>query len=123
MTKQQVKFHEFGNPSDVLEVSNLEESRVLENGQIRVAVSFSPINPADINYIQGVYGVKPELPAVPGLEATGVVLESNSDQVQTGDKIIYSPRDIRVFLRSSPTGLIILSIDISNLTAAPDLPV
>jgi mitochondrial enoyl-[acyl-carrier protein] reductase / trans-2-enoyl-CoA reductase len=33
----------------------------------------SPVNPADINQIQGVYPVKPPLPAVAGNEACGVV--------------------------------------------------
>lgn len=33
----------------------------------------APINPADINQIQGTYGIKPSLPAVPGNEGVGVV--------------------------------------------------
>lgn len=33
----------------------------------------APINPADINQIQGTYGIKAELPAVPGNEGVGVV--------------------------------------------------
>jgi len=88
----QVNFHSFGNPSDVVQVGDLLETGTLEKDQIRVGVKFSPINPADINYIQGVYGIKPELPAVPGLEAAGVVLESNSDRVNVGDNVIFIER-------------------------------
>lgn len=39
----------------------------------------SPVNPADINTIQGTYPVKPgRLPAVPGNEGVGVVIKSAS---------------------------------------------
>jgi mitochondrial enoyl-[acyl-carrier protein] reductase / trans-2-enoyl-CoA reductase len=31
------------------------------------------VNPADLNFIEGTYGRKPELPCVPGMEAAGVV--------------------------------------------------
>ena len=33
------------------------------------------MNPADMNTIQGTYAVKPKLPAVPGNEGVGIVLE------------------------------------------------
>ena len=33
----------------------------------------APINPADINQVQGTYGIRPTLPAVPGNEGVGVV--------------------------------------------------
>ncbi len=92
MADSQVNFNTFGNPSDVLEVGELQKVTALAKGQIRVGVKYAPINPADINYIQGVYGVKPELPAVPGLEASGVVLESNSDQISEGDAVIFIER-------------------------------
>ncbi len=92
MPNHGVKFSSFGNPSDVLELGEQDRSDSLEKGEIRVSVKYSPINPADINYIQGVYGIKPELPAVPGLEACGVVLESSSDLVNEGDQVIFVER-------------------------------
>lgn len=33
-----------------------------EEGEVLVRMLAAPINPADINFIQGVYGVKPVLP-------------------------------------------------------------
>lgn len=92
MSHSQVNFNVFGNPSDVLEVGVLHKIETLEKGQIRVGVKYAPINPADINYIQGVYGIKPELPTVPGLEASGIVLESNSDKINEGDSVIFIER-------------------------------
>ena len=80
-------FSSFGQPNEVLE---LGESPVkqLEPGEIRLQMLYAPINPADINYIQGIYGIKPELPATPGLEGCGKVIESNSDKLQAGDLVI-----------------------------------
>ena len=33
----------------------------------------APINPSDINTVEGKYPLRPELPGVPGNEAVGVV--------------------------------------------------
>ena len=35
----------------------------------------APINPADLNQIEGKYPVRPELPATPGFEGAGIVVE------------------------------------------------
>ena len=35
----------------------------------------APVHPADINTIQGVYGIKPDLPTVPGIEGVAEVLQ------------------------------------------------
>ncbi|MEO6739911.1 MAG: 2-enoyl thioester reductase domain-containing protein [Chthoniobacteraceae bacterium] len=44
-------------------------------GDVRVRVKFSPINPADINVLEGKYPIRPELPGTPGVEGVGVVEE------------------------------------------------
>ena len=80
-------FSSFGQPDDVVELTN-SPIKDLAQGEIRLSMLFSPINPADINYIQGIYGIKPELPAVPGLEGCGEVIESCSDDFQVGDLVI-----------------------------------
>ena len=36
---------------------------------------YAPVNPADLNYIEGTYGRKPVLPAVPGIEGVGRITE------------------------------------------------
>lgn len=80
-------FTSFGQPEDVIELT--ESSRPdLGSGQIRIRMLAAPINPADINYIQGIYGIKPELPTTPGLEGCGEVIESLSDTIQAGDLIM-----------------------------------
>jgi len=52
----------------------------------------APINPADLNTIEGTYGVKPALPAVPGIEGCGEVVESGSADYQPGDRVIFLRR-------------------------------
>lgn len=42
-------------------------------GEVRVRMQFAPINPADLNVLEGKYPVRPELPGVPGVEGVGIV--------------------------------------------------
>ena len=37
-------------------------------------VKFAPINPSDLYFYKGVYGIKPELPAIVGFECVGEVI-------------------------------------------------
>ena len=63
-----------GNPTDVLHV----ESRPWPTpalGEVIVKMRAAPINPADLNQIEGKYPVRAELPATPGFEGAGIVAE------------------------------------------------
>ena len=42
--------------------------------QVLVRVAASPINPADMMFVRGMYGVKKPLPTVPGFEGSGTVV-------------------------------------------------
>ena len=63
---------EHGDPKQVaqLEAVDLPEPGV---GEVRVRVRFAPINPADLNVIEGKYPIRPALPGTPGVEGVGVV--------------------------------------------------
>ena len=80
-------FASFGQPNEVVRLTALTVQELKPN-EVRLKMLYAPINPADINYIQGIYGIKPELPAIPGLEGCGEVIESRSDKLQTGDLVI-----------------------------------
>ncbi len=67
-----LQFSAFGKPADVLELVDLPEPEPKE-GQVRVRLSHRPINPSDLLYIQGKYGIIPHLPAIPGFEGAGRV--------------------------------------------------
>lgn len=58
--------------------------------QIVVKMLAAPINPADINTIQGVYAIKPPLPSIPGNEGVGEVTSVGSKvtALKTGDRVL-----------------------------------
>jgi len=67
-----------GNPADVLHV----ESRPWPTpaaGGIIVKMRAAPINPADLNQIEGKYPVRAELPATPGFEGAGIVVDVGAE--------------------------------------------
>src|SRR5262249_53022728 len=67
-----------GNPADVLHI----ESRPWPTpapGEAVVKMRAAPINPADLNQIEGKYPVRAELPATPGFEGAGIVADSGPD--------------------------------------------
>ncbi len=64
----------------------------LDAGQVLVRMLAAPVNPADLNFIEGTYGVKPQLPATPGVEGCGVVEASASPNYQPGEKVIFLRR-------------------------------
>ncbi len=61
-------------------------------GQVLVRMLAAPVNPADLNFIEGTYGVKPELPATPGVEGCGMVEVSQHADYQAGDRVIFLRR-------------------------------
>jgi len=82
-------YERHGNPADVLRV----ESRPWPTpglGEAVVKMRAAPINPADLNQIEGKYPVRAELPATPGFEGAGVVAEvgANVTNVAMGNVVI-----------------------------------
>ncbi|MFL6527541.1 MAG: MDR family NADPH-dependent oxidoreductase [Chthoniobacterales bacterium] len=63
-----------GNPPDVLRIIEQEWPTPAAD-EVVVQMRAAPLNPADINSIEGKYPVKPPLPATPGMEGAGVVVE------------------------------------------------
>lgn len=48
----------------------------LKNGQVLIEIEAAPCNPSDLMFMRGQYGVKKNLPAVPGWEGCGRVIAS-----------------------------------------------
>lgn len=86
-----LRIHEFGDPAEVLRLEELVLPELAE-GQVRLKMLASPINPADLNLIQGTYGVKPSLPVVAGIEGCGEVVESRAPGYEPGDRCIFLRR-------------------------------
>ena len=82
-------YERHGNPADVLRV----ESRPWPTpapDEVLVQMRAAPINPADLNQIEGKYPVRPELPATPGFEGAGVVVNAggNASTIPAGTLVI-----------------------------------
>jgi len=60
--------------------------------QVMVKMIVALVNPSDINMIQGVYPVKPQLPSTPGVEGIGdiVAVGSAVKNLVPGDRVITS---------------------------------
>ena len=91
MIAQSIRFHSFGKAEEVAQLEPLDLP-VVAKGQLLLKMLATPINPADLNFIQGNYGVTPELPASPGIEGCAEVLESKEDGFEVGDKVIFIQR-------------------------------
>uniref|UniRef100_A0A5F7ZLA9 Enoyl-[acyl-carrier-protein] reductase, mitochondrial n=1 Tax=Macaca mulatta TaxID=9544 RepID=A0A5F7ZLA9_MACMU len=78
-----------GDPAKVVELKNLELAAV-GGSDVHVKMLAAPINPSDINMIQGNYGLLPELPAVGGNEGVAqvVAVGSNVTGLKPGDWVI-----------------------------------
>ncbi|KAL2508534.1 putative trans-2-enoyl-CoA reductase [Forsythia ovata] len=87
-----VVYDEHGPPDAVCKVKELPPVRIKDD-DVCVRLLAAPINPSDINRIQGVYPVRPPLPAVGGYEGVGEVhsIGSAVKGLSPGDWVIPSP--------------------------------
>ena len=66
-----IVFHEHGAPAEVARVGEVEIAAAAARAR-RACVSLaSPINPADLNVIEGKYPMRPVAAGVPGVEGVG----------------------------------------------------
>ncbi len=70
-----VQFDSVGAPAEVLKIAE-RDSPLPKHGEVRVRMLASPINPSDLMFVRGTYGIDPVLPQIPGFEGVGVVEES-----------------------------------------------
>ena len=80
----------FGNPVDGLEYVDIPEANAPGPNQVLIGVEFSPINPNDLMVAQGIYAVRPPLPAVIGNEGVGRVLAIGPgvESVKVSDRVL-----------------------------------
>jgi NADPH:quinone reductase len=50
----------------------------LRPGQVLVRIAAAPINPSDLMFVRGLYGIKKDLPTVPGFEGSGTVVAAGA---------------------------------------------
>lgn len=91
-------FDRHGPPVDVVSVQDRPKPTP-NRGEVLVRILASPINPSDLMYIEGRYGLKPAaFPATPGFEAVGVVEASG------GGLLGWLRKGKRVVVLGSRTG-------------------
>jgi mitochondrial enoyl-[acyl-carrier protein] reductase / trans-2-enoyl-CoA reductase len=71
-------YERHGNPAEVLRVETQPWPKPAP-GEAVVQMRAAPINPADLNAIEGKYPVRPALPATPGFEGAGIVVDLGGD--------------------------------------------
>jgi mitochondrial enoyl-[acyl-carrier protein] reductase / trans-2-enoyl-CoA reductase len=107
------RFDSFGSPEEVLQA--VEQPRPDPGpGQILLRMLRAPVNPADLNLIQGTYGVRPPLPSTAGIEGIGEV-EALGPGV-TG----WNPGQRAVPLKAGPTWQRWLAADADRCFPVPD---
>lgn len=81
----------FGDPGKVLSLTEVGVSPIQPN-EVRIQVKARSINPSDLLSIQGVgpYQSSIKLPAIPGFEGVGIVIEKGKDvlSLNIGDRIV-----------------------------------
>lgn len=76
-----MKYDTTGDPQKVLRRETLDLDLKATGSNVKIKFLASPINPSDINMVQGVYGVIAKLPAIGGNEGVAVVTEIGPDVV------------------------------------------
>ncbi|KAF3600719.1 hypothetical protein F2Q69_00035180 [Brassica cretica] len=87
-----IVYEQHGSPDSVTRLVNLPPVEVRDN-DVCVKMIAAPINPSDINRIEGVYPVRPPVPAIGGYEGVGEVyaVGSKVNALSPGDWVIPSP--------------------------------
>jgi trans-2-enoyl-CoA reductase len=83
-----------GNPADVLRVETQPWPTPSSDGAV-VRMRAAPINPADLNQIEGKYPVRPQLPTTPGFEGAGLVVDVGKNvKGLTAGALVILPHDL-----------------------------
>jgi mitochondrial enoyl-[acyl-carrier protein] reductase / trans-2-enoyl-CoA reductase len=79
----------FGKPADVLSIQERPRPRP-EKGEVLLEMLAAPVNPADLNVIEGRYGELPALPAIVGNEGVGRVVDfgDGTNGFSVGDLVL-----------------------------------
>lgn len=87
---KELLFEQTGQP---LEVLQLKESPIPtpKSHEVLIRVTARNINPSDIMFVRGMYGITPKLPSSAGFEASGVVEKGDeAGKVKTGSRVMFT---------------------------------
>ena len=75
---QAVRVHAYDGKPESICVENVPVKKP-GPGQVTIRVAAAPINPSDIMFLRGRYGLTKPTPAIPGFEGAGVVASAGPD--------------------------------------------
>src|SRR5213079_297964 len=107
-----VVYETHGKPADVLQIKTEPWPKPAADEAV-VAMRAAPVNPADINAIEGKYPARREVPAIPGFEGSGIVVEvgANVSTIRDGALVIL-PHNIGTWREA-------VAVKASELVAVP----
>jgi trans-2-enoyl-CoA reductase len=107
-----VVYETHGNPAEVLQIKTESRPKPADDEAL-VEMCATPINPADINAIEGKYPARREVPAIPGFEGAGIVVEvgANVSNIAKGALVIL-PHNIGTWREA-------VAVKASELVAVP----
>lgn len=86
---QAVQIAAYGKPWDVVETVEVPDAPPPDRGEVRLALAYAPIHPAELLLMRGLYGVRPVLPATLGGEGVAVVEEAGAGvDLRPGDHVL-----------------------------------
>ncbi|HXM74749.1 MAG TPA: 2-enoyl thioester reductase domain-containing protein [Chthoniobacterales bacterium] len=107
-----VVYERHGNPSDVLRVEPQPWPKAAAD-EVVVEMRAAPVNPADLNAIEGKYPIRPQLPATPGFEGAGIVVDVGADaKTITAGALVILPHNAGTWRDA-------LSVKANELVAVP----
>ena len=111
-TIKTIVYETHGKPADILQIKTEPWPQPAADETV-VEMRAAPINPADINAIEGKYPGRREVPAVPGFEGAGVVVEvgTNVSTIAKGAVVIL-PHNIGTWREA-------LAVKVGELVAVP----
>jgi len=111
-TIKAIVYERHGNPAEVLQIQTHPWPKPAADEAV-VEMRAAPINPADINAIEGKYPGRREAPAMPGFEGAGIVVEvgANVSTITKGALVIL-PHNIGTWQEA-------LAVKASELVAVP----
>ena len=91
---RQIKVEKFTTPE---EGASCYQEKIESPGseELLIRTQYAPINPADLNVIEGKYGKLPQLPAIIGNEGSGLVVDTGEscEGFAEGDHVFYVNRN------------------------------
>ncbi|WP_192349596.1 zinc-dependent alcohol dehydrogenase family protein [Algoriphagus sp. Y33] len=87
---KEVIFEEIGRAADVLKVREAPAPEP-EGHEVQIEVKARNINPSDLMFIRGRYGIQPDLPSSAGFEAAGIVSKPDAEgKFPAGTRVMFT---------------------------------